>query len=137
LVARLAENFEGDFTVHYNLAPPLIAPRDRATGRPQKRRFGPFMGQAFSVLARARPLRGTPLDIFGYGAHRRLERQLIRDYEALVDQTLAQARASNLDAAEAVLRAHDRVRGFDVVKEKSVAEVRQALPGLVARLTGG
>jgi indolepyruvate ferredoxin oxidoreductase len=135
--ARLAENFEGDFTVHYNLAPPLIAPRDRATGRPQKRRFGPFMGRAFHVLARARALRGTPLDIFGYGAHRRLERQLIRDYEALVDQTLTQLRPGNLDAAEALLRAHDRVRGFDVVKEKSVAEVRQVLPGLLARLAEG
>jgi indolepyruvate ferredoxin oxidoreductase len=92
------------------------------------------MGRAFAVLARARPLRGTPLDVFGYGAHRRLERGLIRDYEALVEQVLSKLRPANVDAAEAVLRAHDRVRGFDVVKEKSVAEVRAALPGLLDRL---
>jgi indolepyruvate ferredoxin oxidoreductase len=131
---RLAENFEGEFSVHYNLAPPLLARRDASTGRPLKRRFGPFMGRAFAVLARARPLRGTPLDVFGYGAHRRLERQLIRDYEALVGQVVSKLRPANVDAAEAVLRAHDRVRGFDVVKEKSVTEVRAALPGLLARL---
>jgi indolepyruvate ferredoxin oxidoreductase len=131
---RLAENFEGDFAIHYNLAPPLLARRDPSTGRPRKRRFGPLMGRAFAVLARARPLRGTPLDVFGYGAHRRLERGLIRDYEALVEQVLSKLRPANVDAAEAVLRAHDRVRGFDVVKEKSVADVRAALPGLLDRL---
>jgi indolepyruvate ferredoxin oxidoreductase len=132
---RLAENFEGDFTIHYNLAPPLLARRDPATNRPRKRRFPPVMGKAFAILARLRPLRGTPLDVFGYGAHRRLERQLVRDYEALVASILPKLRPGNLDAAEAVLRAHDRVRGFDVVKEKSVAEVRAALPGLAARVT--
>jgi indolepyruvate ferredoxin oxidoreductase len=132
--ARLAANFEGDFTIHYNLAPPLLARRDAATGRPQKRRFPPLMGKGFAVLARLRPLRGTPLDIFGYGAHRRMEQQLVRDYEALVETVLPRLRANNVDAAEAVLRAHDRVRGFDVVKEKSVAEVRALLPVLCERL---
>jgi len=132
--AQLAENFEGDFTIHYNLAPPLLARRDPATNRPRKRRFPPVMGKAFAVLARLRVLRGTPLDVFGYGAHRRLERNLIREYEALVAQILPRLTPANLDAAEAVLRAHDRVRGFDVVKEKSVAEVRAALPALVERV---
>jgi indolepyruvate ferredoxin oxidoreductase len=128
---RLAENFEGDFTIHYNLAPPLLARRDPATNRPRKRRFPPVMGKGFALLARLRVLRGTPLDIFGYGAHRRLERALIREYEELVAQILPRLSAANLGAAEAVLRAHDRVRGFDVVKERSVAEVRARLPGLV------
>jgi indolepyruvate ferredoxin oxidoreductase len=132
--ARLAENFEGDFTIHYNLAPPLLARRDPATGRPQKRRFPPLMGKGFAILAHLRPLRGTPLDMFGYGAHRRMERQLIRDYEALVATVLSRLRPGKIDAAEAVLRAHDRVRGFDVVKEKFIAQVRAALPAMLARL---
>ena len=85
-------------------------------------------------MTRFRALRGTPLDVFGYGAHRRMERTLIRDYEALVDRVCGAVTPANLDAAEAVLRAHDRVRGFDLVKEKSISEVRAALPGLLARL---
>ncbi len=132
--SRLGENFEGDFTIKYNLAPPLLARRDKLTGRPRKQRFGSWMGQAFGAMTRFRALRGTPLDVFGYGAHRRMERTLIRDYEALVDRVCGAVTPANLDAAEAVLRAHDRVRGFDVVKEKSVSEVRAALPGLLARL---
>ncbi len=133
---RLRENFEGDYTVGYNLAPPLIARRDARTGRPRKSRFGSAMGSGFAVLARLRGLRGTPLDVFGYGAHRRMERALIGEYVALVDTVLGGLRVDNLAAAEAVLRAHDQVRGYDVVKEASVARVRDALPGLLVAFSG-
>jgi hypothetical protein len=37
----------------------------------------------------------------------------------------------NVAAAEAVLRAHDKVRGYDVVKEHNAAKVRAELPALV------
>jgi len=130
----LRENFEGDIEVHYNLAPPLISPRDGRTGRPKKRRFGPRMAVGFQALRRLRRLRGTPLDIFGYGAHRRMERRLIAEYEALVETVLAKLGPGNVAQAEAVLRAHDKVRGYDVVKEQSVARVRDELPGLIAAL---
>ncbi len=127
---RLRENFEGDFEIAYNLAPPLFAKRDARTGRPRKSRFGSVMTHGFATLARLRALRGTPLDVFGYGAHRRLERQLIGDYVALVDRVIAGVNAGNLAQAEALLRAHDQVRGYDVVKEQSVARVREGLPAL-------
>jgi indolepyruvate ferredoxin oxidoreductase len=132
--ARLREGFEGDYTVQFNLAPPLFARRDKGTGRPVKQRFGAWMATGFRLLAKMRPLRGTPLDIFGYHPHRRVERQLIREYFALVDQVIAALRPGNVAAAEAVLRAHDKVRGYDVVKEASIKRVRAALPGLVAAL---
>jgi indolepyruvate ferredoxin oxidoreductase len=129
--ARLKENFEGEYRLAYNLAPPLLAPRDKRTGRPKKRRFGAWMGQSFTLLAKLRPLRGTPLDIFGYGVHRRMERQLIRDYETLVDTVANGLKQTNLRQAEALLRAHDKVRGYDVVKEVSVARVRDLLQTLM------
>ncbi len=94
------------------------------------------MTHGFAALAKLRALRGTPLDVFGYGAHRRMERQLVRDYVALVDSVLAGLRAGNVAQAEAVLRAHDQVRGYDVVKEQSVVRVREGLPGLMAAFTG-
>jgi indolepyruvate ferredoxin oxidoreductase len=130
--ARLAESFEGEFEIHYNLAPPLISPRDGRTGRPRKRRFGPRMAIGFRALRRLRVLRGTKLDIFGYGAHRRMERALIGEYTALVEQVLAGLESGNVAQAEAILRAYDKVRGYDVVKEQSVARVREDLPGLLA-----
>jgi indolepyruvate ferredoxin oxidoreductase len=134
--ARLREAFEGEPEIQFNLAPPLLAKRDRATGRPVKQRFGPWMARAFGVMAKMRPLRGTPLDVFGYGKHRRMERVLIREYFGLVDEVLKGLRPDRLAAAEAVLRAHDKVRGYDVVKEASVARVREALPGLLAAYRG-
>jgi indolepyruvate ferredoxin oxidoreductase len=132
--ARLAETFEGEFEIHYNLAPPLISPRDERTGRPRKRRFGPRMAIGFRALRRLRVLRGTKLDIFGYGVHRRMERTLIGEYTALVEQVLAGLKSDNVAEAEAILRAHGKVRGYDVVKEQSVARVREDLPGLLAAL---
>jgi indolepyruvate ferredoxin oxidoreductase len=131
---NLGKVFDGALELRYNLAPPLFAARDKATGRPVKRRFGPWMERGFAQLARLRFLRGTPLDVFGYHPHRRMERQLVRDYEALVDQVLGRLTAGNVAAAEAVLRAHDKVRGYDVVKEANVAKVRDALPALLAAL---
>jgi indolepyruvate ferredoxin oxidoreductase len=134
---RLRENFQGDFTLAYNLAPPLWSHRDARTGRPRKRRFGASMGRGFALLARLRALRGTPLDPFGYGAHRRMERRLIADYTALVDTVLAGLSAGKVAQAEAVLRAHDAVRGYDVVKEASVARVAEALPPLLSAFRAG
>jgi indolepyruvate ferredoxin oxidoreductase len=133
---RLRENFEGDFTLGYNLAPPLLARRDKTTGRPKKRRFGAWMGQGFALLQRGRVLRGTPLDIFGYGTHRRMERQLIRDYQDLVTTVAAGLTPTNIAQAERLLRAHDKVRGYDVVKEASVAKVREAMPALLRDFAG-
>ncbi len=128
---RLRENFEGDFTIGYNLAPPLWSRRDARTHRPAKRRFGAAMTHGFKLLRRLRPLRGTPLDPFGYGAHRRMERRLVADYLALVDRVLAALRPDNLAAAEKLLRAHDAVRGYDVVKEASVEKLNRELPALL------
>ncbi|MEJ0048954.1 MAG: indolepyruvate ferredoxin oxidoreductase family protein [Rhodospirillales bacterium] len=134
---RLRETFEGDFAMQFNLAPPLFARRDKATGRPKKQRFGPWMMRGFKVLSRLRVLRGTPLDVFGYHPHRRTERALVDEYAALVDQVLARLTPGNLAAAEAVLRAHEKVRGYDVVKEANLAKVRSGLPVLLEGMGAG
>ena len=129
--ARLHDEFEGDFELRYNLAPPLFSRRDARTGRPHKRRFGKSMAVGFNVMRRLRPLRGTPLDIFGYSAHRRMERALIAEYFALVDDVLRGLKPANVEQAEAVLRAHDKIRGYDVVKDASIERVRIELPKLI------
>ena len=61
---KVASQFEGDFRLHYYLAPPLLAKRNNK-GELVKQRFGPWMLAAFRVLARLKMLRGTPLDVFG------------------------------------------------------------------------
>jgi indolepyruvate ferredoxin oxidoreductase len=122
---QIGELFEGDYEIRYHLAPPMISPVDPETGRPRKRAFGPWMGTAFRWLAKFKGLRGTAFDVFGKTHERRAERQLIADYEADLALALANNSAGNADAVRALLSWPDHVRGYGVVKTKSIAEAMQ------------
>jgi indolepyruvate ferredoxin oxidoreductase len=124
---QLAETFEGDYQLTLNLAPPLLSQRDPATGRLRKRPFGPWILHLFKVLASLKGLRGTPLDIFGYPAHRRLERKLIGEYEALVEKLVRDLTPANHADAVATAKLYDSIRGYDVVKEAAVEKVHTQL----------
>ena len=63
---KLDAQFEGDYTLEFNLAPPIIAPKDKTTGKPTKIQFGQWMLKAFGMLAKFKFLRGSRLDPFGY-----------------------------------------------------------------------
>jgi indolepyruvate ferredoxin oxidoreductase len=122
---QLEQTFEGNPRISFNLAPPWLARRNRATGRLRKMELGPWILGLFRILARLRVLRGTPLDLFGYSAHRRMERRLIQDYEALVDRLLRELTPDNYTAAVELAKLADMVRGYDVVKEENVAKMRK------------
>ena len=95
---KLREEFEGDFTVNYHLAPPLVPSAKDARGRPLKRRFGSWIQPAFRILARLRFLRGTAFDVFGYTRERRTERELIGWYRSLVEGLLPRLARGTIDA---------------------------------------
>ena len=122
---RLREQFEGDYEVRFHLAPPLLAKRDPASGRLKKAEYGPWVLRAFKVLAGLRRLRGTPFDVFGRTAERRMERQLIVEYEQLADKVLAALGAGNVSIAVQLFALPDRIRGYGHVKEKNLADVRK------------
>ncbi len=110
--------FEGAFTPRFHLAPPLLS-RMGPDGRPVKRRFGPWILKGFKLLAAMKPLRGTPLDPFGYTSERRMERQMIRDYEALILQILPQITPENHALAVELAELPLQVRGFGPVKHRN------------------
>jgi indolepyruvate ferredoxin oxidoreductase len=70
----------------------------------------------FGVLARFRFLRGTPLDVFGYTTERRTERQLVRDYEALLEELVAKLSPANHHLAVGLAAIPEKIRGFGHVK---------------------
>lgn len=121
---QLTETFEslGRVTVH--LAPPLLARRDPVSGEPRKMTFGPWILPAFALLARARRLRGTPFDPFGYTDERRMERSLIEEYHALVDRVLDRLTEHNFDAAIALVASAQDISGFGHVKERAAQAAR-------------
>ncbi|WP_116364866.1 indolepyruvate ferredoxin oxidoreductase family protein [Parahaliea mediterranea] len=133
---KLAQQFEGDYELRFNMAPPLFSKRDPNTGHLIKQEFGPWMMSAFGWLAKLRRLRGTRLDIFGYTAERKQERQDIADYEAILDTVLGQLTADNYDAALELARLPARLRGFGHVKDRNRANLEPRKQQLLAQLRG-
>jgi indolepyruvate ferredoxin oxidoreductase len=129
---KLAKQFEGNFTLKFHLAPPMMAPRDPATGRLIKREFGPWMLPMFRILANFKGLRGTAFDIFGRTAERRMERQLISDYERTIDQTIGVLTPQNHALAVQIAQIPERIRGFGHVKERHIAEAKAREAELLA-----
>jgi indolepyruvate ferredoxin oxidoreductase len=132
--ALLADQFEGDYKLKFHLAPPLIAPRDKHTGLPRKITFGGWMMPMFSLLAPLRILRGTALDPFGYTLDRRLERQQIKEYEALVEQCVAKLDTRNMATVTALIALPEQIRGFGHIKERSMQRARVAQDALLLQL---
>jgi hypothetical protein len=115
---QVASAFEGDnLTYEFHLAPPLFARKDPVTGVPRKMSFGPWMMKAFRVLAGLKPLRGTPLDVFGYTHERRTERGLIREFEGRIEEIVARLNADNHPTAVGLAGIPQKIRGFGHIKE--------------------
>ncbi|MET3391550.1 indolepyruvate ferredoxin oxidoreductase [Variovorax sp. 1140] len=130
---KLGEQFEGKPVLRFHLAPPVLGRRD-AEGRALKTSFGPWMMGAFRVLAGLRGLRGTAFDIFGRTAERRMERQLIEDYRAMVEDVIARFGAVDFDTALSLARLPEQIRGFGHVKEESVVSARVRWAALAKQL---
>jgi indolepyruvate ferredoxin oxidoreductase len=134
--AKARATFEGDFRMSFHLAPPMLPGRD-AEGRPRKREFGPWIGRAWPLMARMKVLRGTPLNPFGYTAERRMERGLIRQYEADMAEFLPKASPATMDALVALAELPLSIRGFGPVKERNAEKAARQREDLVAILRSG
>src|SRR5581483_7630448 len=120
----LAEQFESHRKLEFHLAPPLLARRDKATGEPRKMRFGGWMRPVFRLLAKGKRLRGSSLDIFGYSAERRLERQMIADYEKLLDEIAGLLSPQTHATAVALASLPLDIKGFGHIKERNYKAVK-------------
>jgi indolepyruvate ferredoxin oxidoreductase len=130
----LARQFEGDYRVKLHLAPPAWSRVDPATGEPRKEAWGPWMLRAMAVLARFRRLRGTALDPFGRSEDRRLERRLLADYEAVLEEILRRLSPDTLGTAVELASLPEHVRGYGPVKRRHVEQVEERRTALLARL---
>ncbi len=121
--ARIGAMFEGEYKLHYHLAPPLLA-RKNAKGELMKRPFGPAMGTMFRLLARLKGLRGTVWDPFGRTEERREERALIAEYRVAVEELLRGLSPANHAAAVEIARLPEQIRGYGHVKARHLAAFR-------------
>jgi indolepyruvate ferredoxin oxidoreductase len=129
---QLTMQYEGNYRLEFNLAPPWLAKRDPETGEPKKRTYGSWMLRVFKILARLKGLRGTSLDFFGYQNLRRLERQLSKDYERTVEELLAGLNQENHALAIQIASIPEHIRGYDRVKEDHLAKAKARETELLA-----
>jgi indolepyruvate ferredoxin oxidoreductase len=129
----LRRNFGEDFKLRFHFSPPLVAGMDTETGRPKKYEFGGWMLPVLKVLARLKFLRGTRLDPFGRSQERRTERQLIVEYERLVDEVLEGFDPRKFGLAVEILGLAESIKGYGPIKDQSVVRYRRSLERLRAR----
>jgi len=118
---KLQSEYQGRLKPRFHFSPPWIAGTDPNSGRPRKYEYGSWILSVLRVLAKFRFLRGTALDIFSYTKERRLERQLIDDYEALLAAVCEQLDNSHLTVAIELASLPDRIRGYGPIKEAAAA----------------
>jgi len=123
--------FEGDFKLNYHLAPPLIAKKNDQ-GELQKQKFGPWMLTGFKVLTKLKGLRGTALDPFGRTEERKMERALIAQYQASIEEVLRTLHAGNHAAAVEIARIPELIKGYGHVKARNVQLAQQQWAGAMA-----
>ncbi len=133
---QIRSQFEGDFKLHYHLAPPLLARRN-AKGELIKREYGPWVGAAFRLLAPLKILRDTALDPFGRTAERREERELRARYLATLGELVAGLADGKLDLAVQIARLPEQIRGYGHVKARSLAHALPQWDALMAQWRAG
>ena len=132
---RLKAQFEGDFSVSFNLAPPLFSKRD-AKGHLIKAKYGSWVWKAFGLLAKLRFLRGTAWDVFGRTEERKTERALIGDYRASLDAALARLSVDNAARVLELASLPEHIRGYGHVKQDHLDKTRTRWRALDAELGG-
>ncbi|MEH6644256.1 indolepyruvate ferredoxin oxidoreductase family protein [Sulfitobacter sp.] len=128
--------FEGDFKMSFNLAPPLLS-KVGPNGRPLKREFGPWLERPLRMMAKMKRLRGTPLDIFGYTAERKMERSLIKQYEGDMRAVLPKLDADTREAIVALAVLPLQIRGFGPVKQANEAKAAKRREELLSVIRAG
>ncbi|WP_420863232.1 indolepyruvate ferredoxin oxidoreductase family protein [Algirhabdus cladophorae] len=134
--AKAEAEFEGDLTLTYHLAPPMTS-KLGPNGRPMKKAYKAGFSRWFGPLARMKRLRGTPFNVFGYSAERRMERRLLKQYEADLAVILKDVTPQTLDIAVALAELPLQIRGFGPVKEAAAEAAAQRRTELLEGLALG
>jgi len=114
----------------------LLAKKN-ARGELQKQRFGPWIGLAFRVLTHLKFLRGTVFDPFGRTEERRVERELVDEYRASIEEVLRGLGPANLGLAVEIARISEGIRGYGHVKARHLTAARPKWDALMADWRAG
>jgi indolepyruvate ferredoxin oxidoreductase len=129
--AKLRAEFGEDAKIAFNLHPPLL----RAMGLERKLKLGAWFTPSFKALYRMRRLRGTKLDPFGRAEVRRVERELIEEYEGMAEEAMTALTPQSHATALELLELPDVIRGYEEIKLRNVVLFRKRAEALRKRLS--
>ncbi len=131
---QIDAEFEGDFKVNYHLAPPLLSRKKDSRGRPLKRAYGPWLRPVMTLLAKGKRFRGRGLNIFGYHAEARLNRDLLTWYEAALKQVTQSYATDHHEDYLKILCAPMEIRGYGPVRQQAAQRVKSEIDTALAAL---
>lgn len=115
---------------YFQLHPPLL----KSLGMKDKIRLGAWFTPVMGLLARAKRLRGTPFDVFGYAKHRSEERALIGWYQTLMQEATDSLTPETHATALALAFLPDGIRGYENLKTKNIAQAKAEAENLLETL---
>ena len=130
---KIRGRFEGNFRLKLHLAPPLFSHRDSHTGEPIKSTFSSWIFPVLKMLSRFKFLRGTAFDLFGKTKERRMERQLIKEYEQTIKELLLGLTKKNHNIALEIAKIPEQIRGYDMVKQRHFETAKSNEKKLLAK----
>ncbi len=129
--ARLRDRYGADARTRVMLHPPVL----KALGMKSKIAIpGAAATTMFRALAPMKRLRHTRFDVFGRDHVRVVERELVTEYEGLVDEILDTLSPATHEVAVTLAALPDLVRGYDEVKLRNVASYREQIAALRPQL---
>ncbi|MBD2783211.1 indolepyruvate ferredoxin oxidoreductase family protein [Xenorhabdus sp. DI] len=131
---KLRAQFDNTDTLRFHLSVPLFNRKDPRTGQRGKREYGSWIIPVFRLLAACKPLRGTVFDIFGYQDERKQERNLLLEYERLIDFLIEKMDRTNLATCQQLAELPNQVRGFGHVKQKAIERMLESKAELLKAL---
>ncbi|MFC3051419.1 indolepyruvate ferredoxin oxidoreductase family protein [Kordiimonas pumila] len=130
----LEEEFEGPIRLRIQLGVWPFAKKDPHTGKPVKGEVGPWVLQVMKVMDRLRGLRGSWLDPFRNTGDRILDRQFLAQYEADMEDAIADLSAETLEVVKEIASLPKAVRGYGHVREAQAFAAIEKREKLMERL---
>lgn len=122
----------GPGKLRFNLHPPTL----RALGLGKKIQLGPWFHPVMRLLATLKFVRGHWFDPFGHTAVRRLERRLVSEYAAVVQELTTSLSPTTYEISTRIAALPDTVRGYEDVKVKNAEAYEFELRALRAERQG-
>lgn len=130
---QIETEFEGDYSLNFHLAAPLVSRKNSETGHLIKRRYPAFTLKVFSLLAKLKFIRGSRWDIFSYTEERKKERQLPEKYRALITALCESPKPEAYDVLVELAALPQIIRGYGHVKERNIEKYEEKLADICAR----